>query len=431
MVGVWIRPDPIVDEVRLVIQPPVSAASDFSTRRDGHPDNVVIVGGGFAGLYTALALARQPGHPSILLLEPNERFLFLPLLYELLSGELRPWEVAPHYVDILAGHGVAWLQDRVDSINATSRVLRTHGGRSVSFGQLVLATGARPNTFGIPGADRHTLGFRDLNDVERLRQLVVQLRRDRLPPQRIIIVGAGPTGVELACKLADMAGSGITVELIERGPAVLPQARAFNREQALMALRRRHVLLRLQTTVTAVLADSIQLQHHPCDADPPREEVLPANGVVWTAGLDFRPPALTPAPEVDRLGRLRCGQDLRLMGHRNIFVAGDLASLPTEDGSSPPAQSLPASAQVAFQQAPVLAENLMRSHHGQPLKPFTWKDLGEMISLGRGEASLCGSGLALAGPAAFQIRRLAYLTRLPGLPQQLRVAAGWLTDWKA
>jgi len=148
------------------------------------------------------------------------------------------------------------------------------------------------------------------------------------------------------------------------------------------------------------------------------------NGVLWTAGLGFRPPALHPAPPQDGLGRLRCGPDLRLEGHDDIFVAGDLAHL--SEAEDP----LPSSAQVAFQQATLLAANLVHSLAGEPLELFQWNDLGEMMSLGVGDACLTASGLTLAGPAAFQLRRIAYLTRLPGLSHSLRVAAGWLADWR-
>jgi len=105
---------------------------------------VVIVGGGFGGLYTALALAARAGHPPVLLIEPNDRFLFLPLLYELLSGELRAWEIAPRYDSLLAGPGVGWLRDRVLSINTDTRELRTAAGRQLRYSALVLATGSTP-----------------------------------------------------------------------------------------------------------------------------------------------------------------------------------------------------------------------------------------------------------------------------------------------
>jgi NADH dehydrogenase len=378
---------------------------------------VIIVGGGFGGLYTALALAEQRQHPPILLIEPRERFLFLPLLYELLSGELRSWEVAPRYDTLLAGKGVAWLRDRVDRIEADGHRLHTAGGRSLSFSQLVIATGASTAHFGIPGVREHAIGFRSLADVERLQALVQQLRRSQRPLQRLAVVGAGASGVEVACKLADLVGGWASIELIEQGPTLLPQSRAFNREQAQQALRRRDLQLRTNTRVTAVAADRLQL------SGPGGSETLPAAAVIWTAGLDFTPPLITPEPGRDRRGRLLCEPTLRVQGHSDLFAIGDIAQLPdTED------TAIPINAQVAFQQAGCLARNLIHHREAEPLEPFRYRDLGEMISLGRGEASLTGGGFTLAGPLAFQLRKLAYLTRMPGRSHQLRVAAGWLAD---
>ncbi|MEB3354928.1 MAG: FAD-dependent oxidoreductase [Cyanobacteriota bacterium] len=374
---------------------------------------IVIVGGGFGGLYTALALAEQRDHTPLLLIEPQEQFLFLPLLYELLSGELRRWEVAPRYDALLAGRGIAWLRDSVVGVDAANRRVQTAGGRTLTYGQLVLATGARSQTFGIPGVVEHALGFRSLSDVERLQQLVEQLRDQRRPLQRLAIVGAGPSGVELACKLADLLDGAAVVELIEQGATLLPQARAFNREQAALALKRRDVRLRSHSRVLAVGSDRLHLQGEQ------GEEQLTVAGVIWTAGLAFQPPALEPPPARDRLGRFQVSDTLQLVGSNEIFAVGDLAAVP----------ELPSTAQVALQQASCLAQNLMRARRGEALQAFSFADLGEMISLGRGEASLVAAGLTLAGPAAFQLRRLAYLTRLPGRSHQLRVAAGWLADW--
>jgi NADH dehydrogenase len=148
--------------------------------------------------------------------------------------------------------------------------------------------------------------------------------------------------------------------------------------------------------------------------------------VIWTAGLRFQPPHLVPPAPAEPSGRLRCHPDLRLEGQDTVFVVGDLAA---PSGSGPdPSSTPPASAQVAFQQAAVAARNVMHALAGDPLEPFAWQDLGEMLSLGKGEATLTGGGLTLAGSPAFALRRLAYLTRLPGLPQQLRGAAGWLVE---
>ncbi|MEB3317524.1 MAG: FAD-dependent oxidoreductase [Cyanobacteriota bacterium] len=388
---------------------------------------IVIVGGGFGGLYTALALASRSGHPPVLLIEPNDRFLFLPLLYELLSGELRAWEIAPPYDNLLAGAGVGWLKDRVLSIHTDTRLVRTEGGHQLPYSALVLATGATENTAVVPGASRHALTFRSLADAARLGEVLRDLAQRERPLQRLAIVGAGPTGVELACKVADMLQGACIVELIEQGEQVLPLSRAFNREQALSALRRRDVRLRLKTRVETVESDRLTLLLPAAgDGMAVTSEELPVRAVIWTAGLRFQPPHLFPPPPAEPSGRLRCHPDLRLEGHAEVFVVGDLAAL---TGSSPDlASPPPASAQVAFQQAPVAARNVRHALAGEPLEPFVWQDLGEMLSLGQGEATLTGAGLTLAGAPAFALRRLAYLTRLPGLSQQLRVAAGWLAD---
>jgi NADH dehydrogenase len=382
---------------------------------------VVIVGGGFGGLYTALALAARRQHPPILLIEPNDRFLFLPLLYELLSGELRSWEIAPRYDTLLAGKGVAWLQDRVVRIDTEASRVHTAAGRELPYSRLVVATGAQSNSFGIPGVTEHSLGFRTLADVERLQRLIRSLKERARPLQRLAVVGAGASGVELACKLADQLQGSAIVEVIEQGPGLLPQAKAFNREQADLALQRRDVRLRTHTHVEAVEVDGLSLQ------GPGGPEHLSVDGVIWTAGLRFQAPELSPdaAAVTDRLGRLMCEPGLQLRNHPHVFALGDIAHVDAEDAD----QALPATAQVAFQQAECLAGNLLKSLAQEPLEAFHYTDLGEMMSLGEGEASLTGGGFTLAGAAAFQIRKLAYLTRLPGPSHQLKVAAGWLADW--
>ena len=188
--------------------------ADSPSVQDSAP--LVIMGGGFGGLSTALALAQQADHPPLLLIEPNERFLFLPLLYELLSGELRRWEIAPTYNALLAGRGVAWLRSRVVSVDADARSLRTADGQQLTYSQLVIATGGRPESFGIRGVKDNALGFRNLHDVDRLQKLVQQLQQRRRPLQRLVVVGAGASGVELACKLADMLDGAASPELIEQ-----------------------------------------------------------------------------------------------------------------------------------------------------------------------------------------------------------------------
>jgi NADH dehydrogenase len=379
---------------------------------------VVVVGGGFGGLSAALQLAASAADVPVILIEPQERFLFLPLLYELLSQELRRWEVAPSYSELLAGKGVVWLRDRVSQIDTAAQQLRTESGQQVSYSQLVLATGGKPTTYGIPGVAEHCLGFRSLADVDRLQQLVQQLKQQQRPLQRLAIVGAGASGVELACKLADLLQGAAVLELIEQGEELLPASRSFNREQAQQALLKRDIRLRTGTRVMAVSATAVSLQRDNSS------ETLSCDGVIWTGGVVGSVPEITPALELDRRGRLPCQSDLRVIGADHVFAMGDAALCPDASGDAHPA-----TAQVAYQQASCVAANLLRQRRGEELQPFIWNDLGEMLGLGIGHASLTGMGITLAGAAAFQLRRLAYLARMPGLQHQLRVAGGWLADW--
>ena len=379
---------------------------------------MVVVGGGFGGLSAALELAANANDIPVVLIEPQERFLFLPLLYELLSRELRRWEVAPPYRELLAGKGVVWLQDRVSQIDTSTQLLCTEGGQQLHYSQLVLATGGKPCTYGIPGVVEHCLGFRSLADVEQLQQLVQRLRQQQRPLQRIVIVGAGASGVELACKLADLLQGAAVIELIEQGEELLPASRSFNREQAQQALLKRDIRLRTGTRVMAVSATSVNLQRGDS------RETLSCDGVIWTGGVVGSVPEITPALELDRRGRLPCSSDLRVIGAQHLFAMGDAALCPDASGDAHPA-----TAQVAYQQASCLATNVLHQRRGEELVPFIWNDLGEMLGLGIGQASLTGMGITLAGAAAFQLRRLAYLARMPGLQHQLRVAGGWLADW--
>ncbi|MXY62973.1 MAG: FAD-dependent oxidoreductase [Synechococcus sp. SB0673_bin_10] len=379
---------------------------------------VVVVGGGFAGLTTALALAHKRSSVSVVLVEPQEHFLFTPLLYELLSGELRTWQAAPKLEHLLAGRGVAWLQDRVTSINRQTRCLTTSSGRELSFDRLALACGGVLQSFGVAGVTDHAIGFRTMTDLRRLQHLVQRLQTQTHPLQRLAIVGAGASGVELACKLADLLAGHALIELIEQGDDILAGSREFNRQQALAALQQRDVLVRCQSRVQMVAADHLTLLVQG------QTETLPCAGVLWTAGLAVAPPLLLPSVPADPQGRLICQANLRLAEEEAIFAAGDVAAVPDKKKQ----QTLPATAQVAMQQAPVLAHNILASLDGEPLQDFHWNDLGEMLSLGRGQAAITAKGFTMAGPTAAKLREAVYLARMPGAGHRLAAAVGWLGE---
>ena len=382
----------------------------FMTIPSPSPEAVVIVGGGFGGLFSALAItARLPDRP-VVLIEPQEHFHFQPLLYELLSGELQPWEVAPTYRELLSSRGICWIQDRVTTINLAGQELTTASADRLTWSDLVLATGTEPNDFGIPGVREHAFGFRNLKDVTHLRERVQDLRQQHEKDAALVIVGAGPTGCELACKLADLLGGSARIHLVERGPGILPRSTAFNRERATAALERRQVCLHLDTAVSRVDKDRVSfndgssLRHH---------------GLIWSAGSRPSLPRTEP-PQTKPGEALSIAADLRVLGQEHVYALGDCARY----GDDP----WPATAQVAMQQGDAIAAALSAVGQGQDPEPFQFQDLGEMLSLGVGDATLTGLGITLAGPLAFRIRRATYLTRMPGLSLGLRSAGAWLLN---
>ena len=332
------------------------------------PAAVVVIGGGFGGLNTALQLAASGEHPSVLLLEPREHFLFLPLLYELLSGELKRWEIAPRYRELLAGSGVVWIQERANRIDRSRRTITTDRGRELPYSHAVIASGGQLETYGIPGVREHAIGFRELEDVEQIQGWIARLKTKQSPLQRIGIVGAGASGVELACKLADLLEGSAILELVEQGPELLPIAKAFNREQAGKALQQRDIRLRLNTRVASVDATGLQLQR--LGDGTTNTEALRCDGVIWTAGLAASVPELQPPLPLDPRGRLRCSPSLQVEGSEDLFVLGDAAACPDSCGAL-----YPANAQVAYQQASCIARNLPQLRLGAPLEDFAWSDL--------------------------------------------------------
>ena len=373
-------------------------------------NSVVVVGGGFGGLFSALAIRERLPERPVVVLEPHSNFVFQPHLYELLSGEMQSWEVAPRYRDLLSSRQMVWLQERVNQIDLDAGYLTTDKGSRLEWGDLILATGTEPNDFGIPGVSQHAQGFHNLNDVATLRERIHLLRQQRKSDAALVIVGAGPTGVELACKLADLLEGSALIHLIEVGDEILARSRSFNRTKAQAALERRQIRLHLNTSVTAVTDTQVQLAGGTS---------LRHDGLIWSGGSRPSLPPLKPESLVERRG-VSINADLRVSGQANVFAIGD---------SSHHAEApWPGTAQVAMQQGEAVAAALAAMAAGQEPEPFEFQDRGEMLSLGLGDATLTGLGITLAGPLAFNLRRATYLTRLPGLSLGLRSAGAWLLN---
>ena len=381
------------------------------------PKRICILGGGFGGLYTALRLSRLPWEnspkPEIILIDRNDRFLFSPLLYELLTVELQTWEIAPPFSELLANTGVRFLQANITGIDPQTRQVHLENRPSLTCDRLVIALGGTTPLNLVPGAKEYAIPFRTLENAYRLQEKLRFLEEADLDKVRIAIVGGGFSGVELACKLADRLGEKGRLRIIERGEDLLETASEFNRQTAKQALEERGVWLDLETTVESVGADNLSLLYKG------QTDEIAAEIVLWTVGMKASPLLDSlPFPRGDR-GLLKLTPTLQIEGYEGIFAVGDIATT---------GEKIPATAQTAIQQADYCAWNLWASLCDRPLLPFHYNSLGEIMALGIDNATLTGLGIKLDGILAYLTRRLVYLYRLPALNHQLAVGFNWISQ---
>lgn len=392
------------------------------------PARICILGGGFGGLYTALRLSQlpweKPQRPEIILVDRNDRFLFSPLLYELLTGELQTWEIAPPYEELLVNTGVRFTQAAVAGIDIDERRVQLQDGPEFAYDRLVLALGGETPLDRVPGAAEYAIPFRSIADAYRLEERLRILEESDADKIRVAIVGAGYCGVELACKLAERLGERGRLRLIELSDLILRTSTDFNRDAAHKALDDRNVWVDLETGVEAIEPDTISLLYKG------QVDTIPVDLVLWTVGTKVAPVVQALSLKQSQRGQLTTTPTLQVVDHPEIFALGDLADCRDAVG-----QQIPSTAQAAFQQADYAGWNIWASLTGRPLLPFRYQHLGEMMTLGTDNATFTGVGVKLDGPLAYIARRLAYLNRMPTLDHKLKVGFNWiarpLVDWLA
>ncbi|MEL6901302.1 MAG: NAD(P)/FAD-dependent oxidoreductase [Cyanobacteria bacterium J06606_4] len=382
--------------------------------------SICILGGGFGGLYTALALSKlnwDAAQPDIVLVDQRDRFVFAPLLYELVTGELQTWEIAPPYEELLANTGVRFHQSGVDSIDINGQTVALTDGQSLTYDRIVLALGGETPMDMAPGVAEHAIPFRTLEDAYRLKERLRQLEDANPEKIRVAIVGGGYSGVEIACKVAERLGDKGRVRIVERAGSILQTSPKFNQEAAKKALSEKDVWVDYETTVTAVTADSISLEYKD------KVDTIPVDIVLWTVGSKVSPALDALDLPRNQRRQFTIEPTLQVTGQPTIFALGDLA-----DGVDATGQTVPPTAQAALQQADYAAWNIWASLTGRPLLPFRYQHLGEMMTLGSDNATLTGLGIKLDGSLAHLARRLTYLYRMPTLEHQIRVGLNWLTQ---
>lgn len=382
---------------------------------------ICILGGGFGGLYTALRLSQlswnQSEKPEITLVDQRDRFVFLPLLYELVTKELETWEIAPPYIELLTNTGIQFRQLAVASVDIQAKQVHFQNHDQLDYDYLVLAMGGETPMDRVPGVAEHAIAFRTIQDAYRLEEKLRLLEETEAEKIRVAIVGAGYSGVELACKLAERLGDRGRIRLVEASDQILRTSPEFNRETATKALSDRDVWVDLETKVESVTADAIALEYKG------QLDIIPVDIVLWTVGTQVSEIVQNlPLKHNDRQ-QLVINTNLQAIDHPEIFALGDLAECLDAEG-----QRVPSTAQAAFQQADYAGWNVWASILGKPLLPFRYQALGEIMSLGTDNATLAGMGIKLDGPFAHVARRLIYLYRMPTFDHQIKVGLNWVAQ---
>jgi len=385
------------------------------------PVHICIVGGGFGGLYTGLYLQkyRHLKGSKITLIEPKEKFLFTPMMYELITDELKEWEIAPTYSSLIAGTNITWQQATAEAIDLQKQTV-TANGDAISYDYLVMARGADSRPVDIPGVDEHTYTFRSLQDAltlkARLAQLVqVQRLQTEGKPIHIVVIGGGPSGVELSSKVSDYLSkheqTPYAITLVDRGETILKPFKKGLRQLGEKALERRQVSVLTETSVLAVHSDSVDIE---TGTD---RKTLSSHLTLWAVGTQPKPWMGQQSVPENEQGQRMARRSLQLSGHDNVFVLGDSADV--RDRHNRPA---PNTAQAAFQAASKAAANIAALTRGKPPKPFNYLHLGDMLTLGINDAGLWSFGLTIGGWLAALSRRSVYIFRMPTRRHQIKVA---------
>ena len=388
---------------------------------------ILILGGGFGGLFTALELA---GSADVTLVSDADHFLFTPMLYEYLSGEVEAWHIAPRY-DELLDDNVHFVQAAITGIDLVAQTVSLADHESLNYDALVLAIGGVTNYVGVEGAEQFTLPFRKLSHADNLRQRMVAAL-DRIPPDfapqdarrdtTFAVVGAGASGCELSTKMADLLNDAFTrralqgeprVLVIEMGDRVVPGMGDQIREFVEEALHESRVEVHTKTRVVKVTSGELTFEHEG------KQESLKTAGVVWTGGVKMSPLIEQLDAEKSKRGLLIVKPTLQLSQHVNVFALGDIAFY--QDATP----TLAGTAQLAFQQATLAARNIKAYMEGKEMHTKHFEELGEAISLGTERAAVLTGGKAFGGALARQARFALYTSRLPTWHHRLRVGASW------
>jgi NADH:ubiquinone reductase (H+-translocating) len=401
---------------------------------------VVILGGGFAGLYAALELEKGlPKHANVdvTLVNRENFFLFTPMLHEVAAGELDPTNIVNPVRKLL--RRVSFYEAKVLKIDLRNKTVAVEHGvnqhtHELHYDQIVLALGSATQFFNLPGVEEHALTMKTLTDAVKLRNHLIAVleetdtqcaQAERHNLLSVIVAGAGFAGVETLASINDflrhsmqfyrnLSEDDLRVTLIHPGDVILPELNPQLGRYAQRRLEERGVEVRADSRVASYDGDMVQLTNG---------AKIPTRTLIWTAGTMPHPLIGTLPCERER-GRLKVSSELAVNGWPGVWALGDCALIPDLATGS----FCPPTAQHALRQGKVVAHNVLAHAEGRQLKRFRFKTIGQLASIGRraGVASILG--INISGFLAWWMWRTIYLSKLPRLEKKLRVALDWTLD---
>ena len=389
---------------------------------------VVIVGAGFGGLTCARRLSGIPGI-DVTVIDKHPYQLFSPLLYQVATGGLPEDDIA--YPVRAALKGVTFRRGEVIHISPEAKTVRLEDGAVFPYDELVLATGSVGTTFGVSGVLEHALQMKSIYQAREIRRRLLQTYEEvemgHKPKEalRVVVVGGGPTGVELGGAIAELQrgmkreypdlAPQASVTLVEAGPRVLP---SFSEKSSA------HAKKELEEIGVTVMVDAAVDRMYETDVHLTSGEVLPAGTIIWAAGV-AAPEEWRTLGATDRTGRLTVDETLRIGEH--IWVIGDSASFVVE--GEPP---LPMVAPVALQMGRHTADQIKRIVANEAVLPFKYKDKGQMATIGRRRAVVeMPNGMRLHGTSAWLTWLALHVFYLAGGRNRISVVADWMWNYVA
>jgi NADH:ubiquinone reductase (H+-translocating) len=398
-------------------------------------DTVLILGGGLAGVACAHKLGDEG--VDVTLVDRNNYHQFQPLLYQVASSQLPAEDIArPHRTIFKDYPSVTIVTVNVAAANLAERSLVLSDGRTLTGSYLVMAAGARPNFFGVPGAEQYAFPLYSVADAERLRRHLQQLLEDAVSAKGqpepgmldVVVVGGGPTGVETTGALAELmhalSSTGRLAEpgqitIVDRGSALLAPFSKKAHAYSLKKLTAAGAVVKLEAGVAAVHSDHVEFSDG---------STAPARTVVWGGGESGSAIAQNTGPVPGRGGRLDVLPDLTVEGFPGVYAVGDVANIPADDEGGP---ALPQLGSVAQQSGRWAAENILRERRGEPTKPFAYKDKGIMAMIGR-NAAVAEVGKhhhQVEGPVAFAAWLGVHAMLLSGAHSKTDAFLSWAWDY--